>query len=101
LSSRSGGIDGLPTALYIASNVFDSPTRISSAIALRRRSGWSAGIRFSGETTENIEACFSSAPRMPPNVSGLDPRVDPDGRVRARACVRASGAPASGAPFGE
>jgi hypothetical protein len=64
LSSRSGGIDGRPTLLYIASNVFESPPRISSAIALMRRSGWSDGIRFSGDTTENIEACLSSAPRM-------------------------------------
>ena len=63
-SRRSGGIDGRPTLLYIASNVSDNPARISSAIVLMRRSGWSAGIRFSGETTENIEACLSSAPRM-------------------------------------
>src|ERR1700733_10499822 len=33
-------------------------------MALMRRNGWSAGIRRSGDTMENIEACLSSAPRM-------------------------------------
>jgi hypothetical protein len=37
---------------------------MSSDMALMRRSGWSAGIRRSGDTIENMDACLSSAPRM-------------------------------------
>jgi len=49
-NSRSGGIDGRPTVLYIASNRGDSCASAASAKALMRRSGCPSGTRCSGLT---------------------------------------------------
>ena len=63
-SSRSGGIEGRPTALYISSNTGESPSSAASASAFTARSGCFSGTRRSGERRLNIVACFVSAPRM-------------------------------------
>src|SRR6516165_11919881 len=64
LSSRSGGIDGRPSALYIWSKIGDSPLSATSAKDLIRRSGCSLEIRSSKFTTINIVRCRRSSPRI-------------------------------------
>src|SRR5713226_2166711 len=64
LSRRSGGIDGLPVALYIRSKLGDSNCSTASASCLMRRSGWSRGTRCSRFNTINIDRCCRSSPRI-------------------------------------
>src|SRR3984893_9137937 len=64
LSSRSGGIEGRPTSLYICSNNGESSLSAVSASSLMRLIGWLAGTRFSGLTKVSIVACGRSCPRI-------------------------------------
>src|SRR5229473_4094406 len=50
-NSRSGGIDGRPTVLYISSNSGESCASATSAAAFMRRSGCPFGTRCSGLIT--------------------------------------------------
>jgi hypothetical protein len=61
-SSRSGGIEGRPTELYICSNTGDSVRSASSARVFTCLSGWSSGTLFSGVTRLSIDPCFVSLP---------------------------------------
>lgn len=77
-SRRSGGIDGRPMRLYMASNVGPSPRSTSSAICLIARSGCAAGTTFSGVLSVSITICVDSVPRIwcqpyPEPVGPVDP----------------------------
>src|SRR5271155_5693233 len=63
-NSRSGGIEGRPTSLYICSNSGESSLRATSASALINLIGWLAGTRFSGFTKVSIVLCGRSNPRI-------------------------------------
>src|SRR5205807_6546234 len=63
-NNRSGGIEGLPTSLYICSNSGESSLSATSASALISRIGWLVGTRFSGFTNVSIVLCGRSCPRI-------------------------------------
>src|SRR3954469_3689538 len=65
-NSRSGGIEGRPTELYICSNTGDSVRSASSARIFTCLSGWSSGTLFSGVTRLSIVPCFVSLPLTKP-----------------------------------
>ena len=60
----SGGIDGRPVALYIASKSPDRRANAWSASAFTCRSGCADGTAVSGDRKHSIEACFVSVPRI-------------------------------------
>src|SRR5262249_21110592 len=64
LSSRSGGIEGLPIALYIWSKIADSSSSTASVSCLIRLSGCSLGTRCSRSITINIDRCRRPSPRI-------------------------------------
>jgi hypothetical protein len=63
-SSRSGGIEGRPTLLYIASNVGESAAKAPSAKSFSLHRGWSDGTRSAGVLRLNIDVCFVTSPRI-------------------------------------
>jgi hypothetical protein len=80
-SSRSGGIEGRPTELYICSNTGESVRSASSARVFTCLSGWSSGTLFSGVTRLSIDPCFVSLPLTTPSRSYRRGAVDPLRRV--------------------